>query len=116
VLAAWGGVKVVSVDAIDGLAPLGDTRCVTATVELGDLEPSDVVVQLVHGRVGPHDELQEPAVDDLLFAGDDVAGSTFQFTGEVPCDVPGRYGFTVRVAPANEWLPTPLDLGRLTYA
>jgi starch phosphorylase len=116
VLAAWGGVKVVSVDAADGLAPLGDTRQVTAIVELGDLAPSDVVVQLVHGRVGPHDELQEPAVDDLLFAGDDVAGSTFQFTGEVPCDVPGRYGFTVRVAPANEWLPTPLDLGRLTYA
>ena len=38
------------------------------------------------------------------------------YRGTVPCDQPGRYGFTVRVAPAHPDLPSPVDLGRLTWA
>ncbi|QXC63136.1 alpha-glucan family phosphorylase [Aquihabitans sp. G128] len=105
VVDGWGAVKVDSVEASDDIADLGATREVCVTVALGDLVPDDVAVQLVHGRVGQHDELEAPATTTL--ACDDPSARPAVYRGAVPCDLPGRYGFTVRVAPANADLPTP---------
>ncbi|HEX2575739.1 MAG TPA: alpha-glucan family phosphorylase, partial [Aquihabitans sp.] len=113
-LAGWEAVKVDSVEASDDVADLGATREVCVTVALGDLTPDDVAVQLVHGRVGQHDQLESPVVTAL--GCDDAEARPAVYRGSVPCDRPGRYGFTVRVAPAHADLPTPLDLGRLTWA
>ena len=110
----WEAVAVRSVEASDDVADLGASREVCVTVELGDLAPTDVAVQLVHGRVGQHDELEDPTVSTLRC--DDADARPAVYRGDVPCDLPGRYGFTVRVAPAHPDLPTPLDLGRLTWA
>src|SRR5690606_10387592 len=103
-----------SVETSDEVADLGASREVCVTVALGDLAPADVAVQLVHGRVGQHDELVAPTVTAL--ACDDPAARPTVYRGSVPCDRPGRYGFTIRVAPSHPDLPTPVDLGRLTWA
>ena len=114
VLAAWDGVTIDSVEASDDVADLGTNRAVQVTVGLGSLEPTDVAVQLVHGRVGPHDELEAPTTTTLTC--EDDAARPAVYYGNVICHLPGRYGFTVRVAPAHPDLPTPLDLGRMTWA
>ena len=114
VLAGWDTVGIDSVEASDDVADLGATRDVHVTVALGSLDPNDVAVQLVHGRVGPHDELEAPTTTTLTC--EDPSARPATYRGEVPCDRPGRYGFTVRVAPTHADLPTPLDLGRLTWA
>jgi len=119
VLDGWAGVKVASVDTSDEVVALGATRHVRATIELGGLSPADVAVQLLHGRVGQLDELESPTVTTLTPVageGDGTGGGQVAFEGEVTCDTPGRYGLTVRVAPSHPDLPTPLDLGRLTWA
>jgi len=110
----WKGVGVDSVDASAEVADLGASREVCVTVSLGDLAPDDVAVQLVHGRVGQYDELESHVVTTL--ACDDASARPAVYRGSVPCERPGRYGFTVRVAPAHADLPTPVDLGLLTWA
>ena len=114
VLAAWDGVTIDSVEASDDVADLGTNRAVQVTVGLGSLEPTDVAVQLVHGRVGPHDELEAPTTTTLTC--EDATARPAVYRGNVICHLPGRYGFTVRVAPAHPDLLTPLDLGRMTWA
>jgi starch phosphorylase len=114
VLAGWDDVKVEAVEASGEVADLGATRDVTVTVSLGSLGPDDVAVQLVHGRVGQHDVLESPTITTLASA--DPAARPTRYRGTVPCSVPGRYGFTVRVVPFHPDLPTPVDLGRLTWA
>ena len=64
-LAGWAGVRIDEVSAETEVADLGATREVCVTVALGSLSPDDVVVQLVHGRVGQHDELESPSVTAL---------------------------------------------------
>ena len=115
VLAGWDDVKVGAVEADDDVADLGTRREVQVSVALGALSPADVAVQLVHGRVAQHGELESPAVT-TLDAAPDASGGTVTYRGAIACDAPGRYGFTVRVLPAHPDLPTPLDLGRLTWA
>ncbi|MEZ5178550.1 MAG: hypothetical protein R2746_09790 [Acidimicrobiales bacterium] len=115
VLAGWDGVKVGAVEADDDVADLGTRRAVQVAVALGALSPGDVAVQLVHGRVAQHGELESPAITTLAPDGGADAGAV-TYRGEIACDLPGRYGFTVRVLPSHPDLPTPLDLGRLTWA
>ena len=63
------------------------------------------------------DELLDPEVTTLDLAdGAAASAGTATFTGAVTCARPGRYGFTVRVAPHHPNLSTPLELGRLTWA
>ncbi|WP_426571757.1 alpha-glucan family phosphorylase [Aquihabitans sp. McL0605] len=114
VRAAWGGVKVTEVDASDEPAELGAERTISVTLELGSLSPTDVAVQLIHGRVGQHDELVDTATTDLACA--DPSAHPATYSGTVTCTTPGRYGFTVRAIPTHADLPTPVDLGLTTLA
>lgn len=116
VLEAWPGVKIGDVDVSEDPAELGSSRHVTVSIDLGSLTPSDVAVQLVHGSVGQGDILVSPVVTTLDLAPGETTGGAATFTGDVDCSRPGRYGFTVRVAPSHQGLSTPLEMGRLTWA
>ncbi len=110
----WGGVKVAGVDAGDEPADLGAERHVTVTVDLGGLEPGDVEVQLIHGRVAQHDQLQTTST--TVLSCDDASARPATYSGTMVCATPGRYGFTVRAIPHHLDLPTPVDLGIVTWA
>jgi len=110
VRAGWSGVKVVSVDTGAAVTDLGSARTVDAVVELGSLEAEDVAVELIHGVVGPTDEI----VDAQRVAMHPAEGG--RYVGEFACEAAGRYGFTVRVVPAHVDLTTPLELGAIAWA
>ncbi|MDQ4059458.1 MAG: alpha-glucan family phosphorylase, partial [Actinomycetota bacterium] len=51
---SWEGVKVLDVEGDITAADVGDERSVDSVVGLGELDTSDVMVQLAHGPVGPN--------------------------------------------------------------
>jgi glycogen phosphorylase len=116
VLAAWKGVAIVSVSSETGPLAIGETREVTAAVQLGDLQPDDVAVQLLHGSVGPSDELVQPKIVALSPSTSRSADGTIAYSGSFTCETPGQYGFTARVVPSNPALATPVELGRVVWA
>jgi starch phosphorylase len=101
-------------DDEDQVMDLGTERTVSAEVLLGALSPDDVAVHLVHGSVGPNDELSVIGVVDMHRVDGDQARHCYvgSFTGERA----GRYGFTARVVPSHPDLASPADLGRVTWA
>ncbi len=115
VTAAWPEVRVV--DILDDAAgmDLGSSREVTAEVSLGPLQPSDVTVELVHGRVGLGDELTPEGTVAMVADGPTAAGLAC-YRGTFGCETPGRYGYAVRVVPNSTELVTPLELGKVTWA
>jgi glycogen phosphorylase len=114
VIGGWDGVKIVSVETEAAVTDLGTERHVDAVVDLGALDPTDVTVELLHGAVGPNDELVSPRrVAMTLRDGGD--GDT-RYVGSFGCDTAGRYGFTVRVVPSHVDLTTPLELGQIVWA
>jgi starch phosphorylase len=115
VLSGWTDVRLAGVSAETTTAELGSTRSVTVTVHLGALEPSDVVVQLLHGPVGQGDELVDPHVVALAHAGRADDGAA-RYEGIFVCDETGRYGFTVRVLPHRDDLASAVELGRVVWA
>jgi starch phosphorylase len=117
VIAGWSAVSVAEVTSDSLAIDLGNDRAVSAEVVLGKLGPDDVDVQLVHGAVGPADELTDPSIESMtLYDEGPHREGTHCYKGSFTCDRAGRYGFTVRVVPAHPDLSTFAELGRVAWA
>ena len=83
---------------------------------LGRLQGDDVAVQLLHGPVGPSDELTDTSVVNLALAGLGDQPGQYQFTGSFTCERAGRYGLAVRVVPSHPDLIIPAEMGCVAWA
>jgi starch phosphorylase len=116
VVDGWSGVSVDDVTSDSAAIDLGRDRTVSAEVALGSLGPDDVDVQLLHGPVGPTDELADTSVVSMTRLDRSGAPGRYCYEGTFTCDRAGRYGFTVRVVPAHPDLSTFAKLGRVAWA
>jgi starch phosphorylase len=111
----WRGVRVAWTEADTGMAELGGSRHVEASVALGALSPDDVDVQLLHGPVGSGGELSSLATVSMVPQGTLDDGTT-RYRGTLQAAEAGRYGFTVRVVPRHADLVGPAELGVAAWA
>jgi starch phosphorylase len=116
VLSAWSHVHVDSVESEAAAADLGGERTVTATVALGPLAADDVAVQLLHGTVGPNDEITAPTVLAMAPAGPGDERERFRYVGRFSCEQAGRYGYALRVVPAHPDLAGLAEMGCVAWA
>ncbi|MEM9607316.1 MAG: alpha-glucan family phosphorylase [Actinomycetota bacterium] len=111
VLGAWSDVAVRSV----WVEPSGSReQQVGAEVALGGLDPADVRVQVLVGRVDADDEIVEAAGMDMTHDGD--GDGVHGYRGDVGVDQTGTFGLTVRVVPAHPDLAGWSELGRARFA
>jgi starch phosphorylase len=94
---------------------LGARFTVRAVVELGELSPGEVEVQVAYGRVDDADELPAVELATLKQNGQRTAEG-WVFEGEVPLATPGAFGYTVRVVPRHPGLVAPSELGLVAWA
>jgi starch phosphorylase len=116
VTAAWPRVAVRHAESAGtGDAPeLGSALSVRAVVDLGGLEPGEVCVQVVFGRVTSSDEITGFAVRDLAPSG--RLDGYYRFEGSVTLERPGPFGYTVRVLPAHPLMSSPAEFGLVANA
>ncbi|MCZ2838807.1 alpha-glucan family phosphorylase [Modestobacter sp. VKM Ac-2985] len=112
----WSGVRVAHVEATGvGETPeIGGGIDLRAEVELPGLAPSDVLVEAAYGRVDDADGLHE--VTTLALRHEAADGSRHWFTGTVPLERTGAFGYTVRVLPHSAHLVVPAELGVVVNA
>ncbi|MGW7706056.1 alpha-glucan family phosphorylase [Streptomyces sp. NPDC054771] len=114
--AAWPRVAVDHVEAValtaaDGSAELGAAPTLRVRVGLGALEPGDVEVQAVAGRVDAADGISDAQVFPLKPAGGQDLEGRWLYEGPLVLDRTGPYGYTVRVLPAHPLLASGAELG-----
>ena len=112
----WGQVKVEGVD-VEGADPMhvGGQLQVRARVHLGRFSPDDVEVQLFHGLVDSLGEIPKPHPVTMSTNGHPQEGSTWLFTGAIPCRSSGQHGFAVRVLPRNSDLASAYEPGLVCW-
>lgn len=115
--AGWPAVHVAHVESggVDATPQLGEQLHVRAYVELGDLTPDDVKVELVHGHAREGDVLTDIRRVRLDLESHDL-GAPATFQGTVVLDRSGSFGYTVRVVPDHPLLATPAELGLMVSA
>ena len=117
VVAGWSDVHVDHVDTegISQTPELGGALDLRVYLSLGALDPADVVVEVVHGRVRGEDELVDTSAAELSVAESYEAGR-HRFDGSVTLDRAGSFGYTVRVLPRHPDLASPAELGLVALA
>ena len=93
----WPSVTVHTTSYDEVVDEQGTTYRIEAQVSLGDLETSDVDVQVVHGAVELDDDLIEPTIEAMTDIGDGDVPGWHRYRHEVRFDRAGNFGFTVRV-------------------
>ena len=114
---AWPSVRVDHVESVGvgEVAQVGENLQVRAYVSLGSLQPDDVAVQVVYGRVSESDDLSAVHYATLAWVESYEAGR-HAFAGDVRLEATGPFGYTVRVVPAHEHLVSVADTGLVTNA
>ncbi|HET6939829.1 MAG TPA: alpha-glucan family phosphorylase, partial [Nocardioides sp.] len=117
VRAAWPSVRVEHVESsgVGDAAEVGAVLNVRAFVSLGDLNPDDVHVQALHGKIDSNDVLTDVTIKDLDLA-ETYDGGRYRFDGDIELDRGGPFGYTVRVIPRNELLTSVAELGVVAIA
>ncbi|MEV8094060.1 alpha-glucan family phosphorylase [Kitasatospora sp. NPDC085879] len=110
---AWPAVRVEHVEA-EGCREaqeLGSALELRVQVSLGALEPVDVEVQVVAGRVDESDRISDAAVLALKPAGGPDLEGRHRYEGSLELDRTGPFGYTVRVLPTHRLLASPAEPG-----
>ncbi|WP_354642382.1 alpha-glucan family phosphorylase [Kitasatospora camelliae] len=110
---AWPSVRVEHVEA-DGPAEaqeLGSALELRVQVSLGPLDPTDVEVQVVSGRVDEADGISDACVHALKPTGGPDLDGRQRYEGSLELCRTGPFGYTVRVLPAHPLLASPAELG-----
>ncbi|MEJ2165640.1 MAG: hypothetical protein P8X90_08935 [Desulfobacterales bacterium] len=80
---------------------VGDVFQVTAEVNLAELTPDEVDVELYYGNLKSLEILSTSHVEPMKVQENNGNG-TYLYGCSLKCEVSGRFGFTVRVSPAGD--------------
>ncbi len=111
----WGQIRVdPPVRDSEGPFQVEDTFNVSTQIDLGELRPEEVEVELYYGRMKRLGEVESGLTQKMSMT-EHLGEGKYRYGCAVTCQDSGRYGFTVRVAPnADDWIRnTP---GLLTWA
>jgi starch phosphorylase len=118
ILKNWNSVKILKVDSNGNNDKIfaGQDYPVSAEVDLGNLTPNDVVVQLYYGL---YENMDNPAYNmttDMDTNGAKTKTGVHTFKGKINSNITGQLGYTVRILPKNPLLISQFDLGLVIWA
>jgi len=87
---------------------------VEAIVDLPELKPTDVYVQLYAGEVNSYNALEHARPISMEYVRE-MGPNRHLFTGKLDCEVSGRHGFAVRIVPGHPDLASPFESGLILW-
>jgi len=94
---------------------VGDAVTVNALIDLGDLTPQEVFVDLWYGVLNAKGEIERPRLA-LMKASGNKKGARTEYTGTITMETSGRLGHTIRILPRNESIDNPNKPGLVVWA
>jgi len=112
----WGSMHIQEVKIEDHAKLLvGNTLTVGARIDLGQLKPEDVSVELYYGNLNARGEIETPRLV-LMKNSAKPKDSVYDYSGTIALDTSGRIGHTVRILPRHEDLDNPFKPGLIHWA
>ncbi|MEW6079794.1 MAG: alpha-glucan family phosphorylase [Thermodesulfobacteriota bacterium] len=98
----WGKITISQpVRKESGPFKVGQAFPVEAVVHLADLSPDAVSVELYYGSVKTVDTIANGNIEPMNVV-ENLGEGVYRYGCDLPCNLPGRFGFTVRVIPRGD--------------
>ncbi len=111
----WTGIRIASVHTTGtGHYNVGQQVHVEATLDMPDLSPTDLRVQLFAGPLSATGQIENPSVVPMQHE-KQVAQNRHLFVGTIECQTSGRQGFALRVLPGHPDLASPFEPGLIYW-
>jgi len=111
----WHGIKIVGVNTTGaGHYKVGESLQVEVTLDMGELSPNDLAVQLYAGPINATGQIENPSVVPMQPA-KPLAQNRHLYTCTLTCQSSGRHGFAVRVLPGLADLASPYEPGLIQW-
>jgi starch phosphorylase len=113
---SWGKIRVINLNTDFGgeFLRTGDEVGIVAEINLGELNPDDVAVELYHGPVDDREVITSGLIEKMEVQGS--SNGIHAYRGTMVCQYAGRYGFALRVVPGHYALPHHLIPGLILWA
>jgi starch phosphorylase len=112
---SWPHIKIVGVHTSgNGHYKVGDTMQVEALIDLPEMKPEDISIQLYAGAINATGEIERPQVLKMEHS-KQMAPGRHLFMGKVDCRTSGRQGFALRILPGNADMASPFEPGLITW-
>lgn len=109
---SWPQVQIIADKSMNQLkeqkSVSGETLTITATVNLGDIDPSNVKVEVYYGNIGKNNTIENPQSQEMV-KDERISGSTYHYTARITLLDGGEYGYTFRVVPYHPGLINKFD-------
>jgi starch phosphorylase len=112
---AWDSLEIARIESnAKPVMQRGDTLTVTAYIDLGILNPSDVKVELYHGSISSQAaQIENARCTEMKHVGHEESLNLFQVRTE--CEDTGMQGHTVRILPKHDALVHPYRTGLIKW-
>ncbi|MCX8130384.1 MAG: alpha-glucan family phosphorylase [Clostridia bacterium] len=114
----WSQVGIIAEKSMNQLkeqkSVSGDTISIGTAVNLGNIDPSSVKVELYYGYVGKNSIIENPEIEEMKLDGK-LDSSTYRFSCNIKLVEGGEYGYTIRVVPHHSDLINKFDMGLIRW-
>ncbi len=112
----WDQIKVIQVkDDSPAELKVDDSLRVQAEIFLGELQPTDVRVEFYYGRVDQQGQIVDGRAIATTHA-EPNGGGSYIFSGAVPCEMSGQYGYALRILPRHPDLSNAFEMHLIRWA
>ena len=113
----WGQLHITGVELDTGASTfVGKNLRARVTIQLGELTPEDVTVQLYLGGVDSESRIVDAETTTLQFVERTAAGASVFGADSITCARSGMHGYTVRVLPWHQDLSEQVIPGLVVWA
>ncbi|MFH1196546.1 MAG: alpha-glucan family phosphorylase [bacterium] len=114
----WNKIKISNITQThkNGDLKVGSDYTIIADVDLIDITPDDIEVQIYYGKVDDKNKAGSNKKVTMNYIPEESVEKKFRYKGEINCVDSGNFGFTLRVLPKHPLLINPFELGLIKWA
>ncbi|HED36732.1 MAG TPA: hypothetical protein ENI76_00565 [Ignavibacteria bacterium] len=114
----WPNIKILHVETNSTLTVqhVGEKLPVKAEINIGNLTPEDVEVQIYFGPLENDENPQLNSTVVMTTDNNESKNGVYNYFGNILCDKSGRKGYTIRILPKNNLLIHPFELNLIYWA
>jgi starch phosphorylase len=116
VIERWNDVQIEAVEAdLPEVATVGNQLPVKARVRLGSLDPKEVSVELYYGPLDARGLITMGSSSPLHCEGKNGSADSYSYTGVIPCEYSGHYGYALRILPHHPEMAARYHVGLVRW-
>ncbi|MBP7935727.1 MAG: alpha-glucan family phosphorylase [Phycisphaerae bacterium] len=115
-LQRWSEISIDSLQAdIPQTVTVGNRLAVQAEIRLGSIDPAEVSVELYYGPLDARGLITMGSSAPLHCQNRDGPSGRYKYTGEIPCEYSGHYGYALRIVPHHPEMAARYNIGLVRW-